>query len=181
MAASTLCKSCNSQVLSNSKKCPVCNSSISSNRFIKIVKIALVAVIAVPILSAILTAISGYEGTTYQATAKPLESDYADAKVFDYRAAALQNIPRNELIRVNGVVIQTYGKNAIRLGTKRVFGGFFEEDVYLTFSEAPQILEGDTLEIKARYQGVQIFETILKTESKVPHLHVDYYSVSKMN
>lgn len=180
MAHSTLCKSCNSQVLSNSKKCPVCNSSISSSKLAKVIKITLVALIAIPIFSAMLTALLGYEGTSYQANVKPQESDYIDAKEFDYRAAVFQNIPKNELTRIDGVVLQIYGENAIRLGTKRAFGGFFEEVVYLTFSDTPQILEGDTLEIKARYKGIQIFENFLKTESKVPHLHVDYYSVTKI-
>jgi len=109
----------------------------------------------------------------------PSREDYqALQQDLDYRKAMLGDYEDGELIITRGEIAQVFRETNILLDTEfDEMWGYLGEKVWLKLEEKPRVLEGDVIEVFARYGGTQKYESTFGAEQEVPMLKVDYIDV----
>ena len=121
----------------------------------------------------------GYQsggGSTVQSGSRPTREEYAAVAVeLDYRRAMLGDCDSGALCVLHGEVFQVFRDTNVLLDTKYDdLWGYLGEKVWLVFADEPSVLEGDVINVYARYSGTRKYDSAMGTEEKVPLFVVDY-------
>lgn len=163
------CKSCGTEIAKNAETCPKCGEPNKEKTSW--------LTIGLGVIFLIYLATSGGDPEPSIGPASA-QSAYTGAAGLDYRAATLDQLLSGTMMAFNGKVTQLVGENRAMIATGQSRFGYSGDLIYTTFSSAREVIEGDELRIQGRYNGTMTYKTVLRRENTVPHIMIDYYSIS---
>lgn len=166
------CHVCDNEIAASAKACPSCGAKKRKSLLFKL------GVIFLPLIF-IVSWLGSLDGGIARQP-KPAIEEYQAAAPLDYRAGSLGEIEAGRLVKVAGQVRQVIGERRALLATGgNIFGTYTDNHVFLIFSSKPSILEGDKIEVYARYNGTQTYTAVLGDDRTVPSLVADYIEVTR--